>query len=150
MQYDPIQAFFSGLTSTFARVILITLAFFLAFSTYFLSQGGSNFSLLATAPLVAFAIIFAWGAKGLLFFIGLISIVLFLYTAWRFLDTAHPKGLFLILYILAFIYFIPLMWDPDVSVWKGVAGGGAFLSVYIFIAYVLPAVASSLLSRNAA
>jgi len=149
MLHDPIQAFFDGITSTFARVLVAVSALFLAFGTYAISQPGFDLKYLLMLPLMAFGVIFAWGTKGLLFFVGLSAIIAFFCMAWRFLTTSHPKELFIGLYLVAFIYFIPFMWDADFVIWKTLAATFLFLTAYAVVAYVIPGVMACWESRRA-
>ncbi|CAN5607998.1 hypothetical protein BH09VER1_BH09VER1_21300 [soil metagenome] len=146
--YDPVQAIFDGIASTFARMFLAVAAFLLAYGTYFISQGEHDLRLLSLFPLVAFAVIFAWATKGLLFFLGLAVILSFFVVAYQFLNTTEPKALFMVLYVLGFIYFLPLMWDKEFVVWKALATAFGLLILYIFAAYIAPWAANLLFNRN--
>jgi hypothetical protein len=57
------------------------------------------------------------------------------------MDTADPKSLFLLLVTLAIIYFIPLTWIDDYSLWKMLVAATLFYIFYFCIGYLLPAIA---------
>jgi hypothetical protein len=142
MQYDPIQAFLSGVTSTFARMLLVVISFLLALTVYGIGQTEFSFWMVAFFPFVTFGTIFAWGASGIFFPVGLLSIIGFLFLAWKFIDTADPKLLFLLLFTFAAIYFFPLTWQHDYALWKLLCAAGSFYFLYFFLGYLLPAVTS--------
>ena len=108
MIYDPVQAIFDGVTSTFARVFLAWLTFILAYETFFISQGNTDLAFITVFPLVTIGVLFAWATKGFLFIVGLAALLSFFIVAFRFLNTTEPKALLAIMYGICLIYFIPL------------------------------------------
>jgi hypothetical protein len=73
MLYDPIQAFLGGITSTFARIVLVLMAFLLALLAYYLGHEDFNLAGILLFPFAALWMIFVWGASGIFFPIGLLS-----------------------------------------------------------------------------
>src|SRR5689334_20576895 len=119
MIVDPAEAIFDGASSLVARVTLALVAFVLAAFSYYVFEGGFELEHLLWMPFVALGLIFEWGKGGLLFFVGISAFPAFWVLTWKFVDSDNPKVHFAVLYIVSFIYQIPLMWPGSgLSVWK--------------------------------
>lgn len=135
---DPTDAIFEGMSSSLARAVMALAAFVLGYLCHVVPSGVTDGTVLLVMPLVAFGMVFAWGTKGVLFFVGLAALIAFFVAAWRFLDTTMPKACFLLMFVAAFVYFIPLTGSEELPVWKAFAAGGVFVAGYVGVAYLLP------------
>lgn len=138
MLFDPTEAIFDGASSLVGRIALALVAFALAFFSYFVFECGFEMEILLGLPLIALGMIFAWAGGGLLFFVGISAFLAFWVLTWKFVDSVNPKVHFALLYIVSFIYWIPLMWPGGLEVWKTLLGGLTLLLGYGLLAYGLP------------
>lgn len=138
MLYDPVDAFFQGMSSAFVRIPLAFVPMLAALSCFALPNAELGVWALAAFPLVVLGVILTWAAKGLVFFIGLCALLAYLVASWRFLVTDHPKEMFLGLFVAGFVLFIPLAWGGEFGVWKTYAMGMVLGAGYILSAYGLP------------
>lgn len=135
---DPTDAIFDGMSSTLARMVLAVVALVAAFLCYTVPHLGFDSTTLTLMPLAVVGMILVWSTKGLLFFVGLAASIAFLVMVRQFLDTTMPKACFLALFLLGFIFFIPVTWQEQFAGWKGYAAGAGFVVVYAMLAFLLP------------
>jgi len=140
MLYDPIDAFFQGITSAIVRVPLAFLPLLVALSCFCLPNSELGAWGVIAFPFVMLGVIVAWATYGVAFFIGFIAFLAYLLLAWRFIQTDYPKEMFLALFVVAFVLFVPLIWDAPSRPWISFALGGGILSVYLLLSYGLPIV----------
>lgn len=138
MLYDPVDAFFQGLLSAILRIPMTFIPLLAALACFILSNGELDMRSIFAFPLVIFGVAIAWAGKGVFFFIGLFAFLTYLIIAWRVLKADSPKPLLIILYVMAFVFFTPLIWDGKIPAWKPYTLGGSLAMVYLLIGYGLP------------
>jgi hypothetical protein len=150
MLYDPIDAFFRGVSSSLVRVPLTFAPLLLVLACYSLPNGDLGLWALAGFPFVIIGVIIAWATKGVIFFLGFLAFFAYLIAAWRFIQTDYPKEHFLVLLISAFVLFLPLAWDEGDRAFTTYSLAGGLFLTFIFCGYVLPAILERLFkSKNA-
>jgi hypothetical protein len=134
MLADPIEGFFAGLRSVFARGVLGLGAILAGFAVHFLVRGDISFW---KFPPLLVGLIFWWGIFYPWFFVGLVSFVLMFAFLVAFVRERQPKLTFFATFTFALIYSSPLVFSHKRS--------GAVVCVYLLIAlsyFVIPALPS--------
>ena len=140
MLYDPIDAFFRGITSSLVRIPLTFMPLLAILACYSLPNGELGLWALAAFPFVIIGVIIAWAAKGVIFFLGFLAFFAYLISAWRFIRTDYPKEHFLVLLISAFVLFLPLAWDEGSRTVTTYSLAGGLLIGFVCFGYIVPAI----------
>lgn len=136
--FDPVEAIFESMGSLFARVLLGAVALVLAFLCYALSVPGFRPEMITLVPLVTIGVFVKWASSGLWFFVGLAAGMAYLVTIWKFLQTVLPRQVFLGLFLLAAVYYVPMTWGEKFADKDAFGNVCIFVAGYVVLAFILP------------
>jgi len=138
MLYDPIDAFFKGITSALFRIPMAIVPLLLALACFALPDAEMGGWGMVAFPFIVLGAVLAWSTQGLGFLVGLVGFVGYVYLAWRFVDTDYPKEVFLGMFAVAFVLLLPMTWFGELPSRIPFVAGGGFVLVYALIGYGLP------------
>ena len=148
--FDPVEAIFESMGSLVARVSLAALALVLAFLCYALSVPGFKPEMITVLPLVTIGVFISWATSGLWFFVGLAASLAFLVMVWKFLQTAQPKEVFLGLFLLAAVFYLPMTWGEKFADKDAFGHVCIFAVGYMVVAILVPQWEERLAARKQA
>lgn len=104
---DPVEAFFSGISSGVGRSLLGFLAIVAGFGVCFVSSG-CDIEASTIWGILTVGVLFWWGTYGGWFFLGLFSLVAMFAFVWSFAYDWNPKLSFFGVFVSAVVYYSPL------------------------------------------